>query len=249
MKRITTMILALMAITTFTFAQEEADYVMFENTRFVVKTDKYKEFGEAMAHHNKTYHNDGPYHANVWSITVGEDAGHMVWSMGPCTFAQHDGRPSGDEHMEDWLFNVMPNIKYIDASNFWKMDSKRSYSPEGDARSSKLSIRVYDLEEWQKYRFKELLAKVVKVYEEKKYEHSLGIYWSEFNVDAEEDVAIVFGFDKWAWFDKDPNFMADFEEVHGKGSWFKLMEELRGTVKGVKDEVWEIVPSISGDTE
>ncbi len=249
MKKITTMILAVLAMTAFTFAQEEESYTMFDNTRFVVKSDKYKEFGKAMAHHNKTYHSGGPYHANVWNIVIGEDAGHMVWSMGPCTYTQHDDRPDGEEHMEDWLGNVMPNIKYIESSNLWKMDDKLSYSPEGDARSSKLSIRVYDLEDWQSYRFKELLTKVIEVYKEKEYEHTLGTYWSQFDVKADEDVAIVWGFNDWAFFDNDSKFMADFEDVHGKGSWFKFLEELRGSVKGAKDEVWEIVPQISGDME
>lgn len=245
MKRMTTMLLALMALATFTFAQEEADYVMFENTRLVVKTDKYKEFGKAMAHHNKTFHSDGPFHANIWNVSIGEKAGQMIWSMGPCTFAQHDDRPFGNEHMEDWLYHVMPTIKYIDGSNMWKMDKDHSYNPE-NARSSKLSIRVYDLEDWQHYRFKELLAKVVAVYKEKNYEWTFATYWAAFDVESDEDVAIVWGFDKWAWFDKDSKFMADFEEVHGKGSWFKFLEELRGTVKGAKDEVWEIVPELSG---
>lgn len=246
MRRFTTTILAIMAFVAFTFAQEDENYVMFENSRFVVKTDKYKEFGKAMAHHNKTYHSgDSPYHANVWSVSVGADAGHIVWSMGPCTFAQHDGRPSGSEHMEDWMFNVMPNIKYHDGTNMWKMDKDHSYNPK-NVRSTKLSIRVYDLEDFQGYRFKEILSKVIEVYKEKEYEETLGTYWSQFDTEANEDVAIVWGFDKWAWFDKDSKFKADFEEVHGEGSWFKFLEELKGCIISAKDEVWELIPELSG---
>ena len=248
MKRFTIIFLALMAITVFSLAQEEESYIMFENTRFVVKTDKYKEFGKAMANHNKTYHADGPYHANVWSVAVGENAGQIVWSMGPCTYAEHDNRPSGKEHMEDWLFNVMPNIESTNGSNFWKMDKEYSHMPEEQV-ATKLSIRVYDIEDWQGYRFKEILKKVLKVYKEKDYEWSFGAYWSEFDVNADEDVAIVWGFEKWAWFDKDPQFKKDFEEIHGKGSWQKFLEELRGTIKGSKDEVWELIPELSGSGE
>jgi len=248
MRKLTLTFLAIVALTAFTFAQEDESYTMFDNTRLVVKTDRYKEFGKAMANHNKTYHNEGPYHANVWSVSVGEDAGQIIWSMGPCTYTEHDGRPSGKEHMEDWLFNVMPNVKYIDESNFWKMDKDRSYNPEGKG-STKLSIRVFDIENYQSYRFKELLNKVVEVYSEKKYEWTFGTYWSQFEVNADEDVAIVFGFDKWAWFDEDRKFKNDFEEVHGEGSWQKFREELRGTVKGSKGEVWELIPELSGDGE
>ncbi|MCF6341626.1 MAG: hypothetical protein L3J31_02320, partial [Bacteroidales bacterium] len=74
MKRITLTFFAALAMTIFTFAQEDESYTMFENTRLVVKTDKFKEFGKAMTHHNKTYHSGGPYHANVWSVSGGEKA-------------------------------------------------------------------------------------------------------------------------------------------------------------------------------
>ena len=246
MRRITILTMAILAFTTFSFAQEEESYVMFENTRMAVKTDKYKEFGKAMAHHNKTYHSEGPYHANVWNIAIGEDAGQIVWSMGPCTFEQHDHRPDGSEHMEDWLYNVMPNIKYIASSNMWKRDDKLSYSPN-DEGNTKLSIRVYDIKDWQGYRFKELLSKAMEVYKANSYDWSFQTYWPEFDAIPGEDVALVWGFDTWAYFDKDMNFMKDFEKIHGEGSWFKFIEELRGTVESSKDEVWELVPEISGD--
>lgn len=248
MKKFTTIILAVMAFTTFALAQEEEGYVMYENTRLVVKTDKYKDFGKAMAHHNKTFHADGPYQANVWNVTVGAKAGQLIWSMGPCTFSQHDERPGGSAHMQDWLFNVMPNIKYTDGSNMWKMDDKYSYSPEG-SNFSKLNIRVYDIKEFQAYRFKELLGKALQVYIDKNYDWSFSTYWPEFDTEADEDVALVWGFDKWSWFDKDSNFKKDFEEIHGEGSWEMFIDELKGTVKGTKDEVWELVPKLSGAGE
>jgi len=245
MKRITTLTMALLAFTIFAFAQEEESYVMFDNTRLAVKTDKYKEFGKAMAHHNKTYHADGPYHANVWSVAVGENAGQMIWSMGPCTFAQHDGRPDGTEHMEDWLYNVMPNVKYIDGSNLWKRDKELSYTPEG-LNDDKLSIRVYDIKDWQGYRFKEILEMAFEVYKQKEYSWSFQVYWPEFDAVPGEDVALVWSFSEWAWFDQESNFKKDFEEVHGAGSWYKFIEELKGTVNSTQDEVWVLVPELSG---
>jgi len=246
MKKFTVLMMAVFAFTVFSFAQEEEkSYVMYENTRLVVKSDKYKEFKEAMAHHNKTYHAEGPNHANVWSVSVGEDAGQIIWSMGPCTFEQHDHRPDGSDHNDDWTNNVLPTIKYVDGSNMWKRDDKLSYSPEG-ATSSKLSIRVYDLKDWQGYRFKELLEKALEVYKVNSYDWTFSTYWPRFNTVEGEDVALVWGFNEWAWFDKDSNFKKDFEAVHGEGSWFKFIEELRGTVESSKDEVWEIIPELSG---
>lgn len=246
MRRITILTMSFLAFAFFAVAQESNDYVMFENTRLQVKTDKYKEFGKAMAHHNKTYHSGGPYHANIWMVSVGEKAGQMVWSMGPCTFSQHDHRPDGSEHMEDWLYNVMPTIKYIDGSNMWKRDSKLTYTPEG-AKNSKLSIRVYDIKDWQGYRFKELLKMAFEVYKTKEYAWSFSVYWPEFDAVPGEDVALVWGLESWSWFDNDSNFKKDFEEVHGEGSWYKFIEELKGSVEDTTDEVWELIPELSGN--
>lgn len=248
MRRFIISFLAVLAFTAFSFAQEDESYTMFENTHMVVKTDRFKEFNKAMADHNKKYHAEGAYYANFWMVSVGANAGDFVWSMGPCTYSDLDSRPTGKDHMEDWLYNVMPNVKYIKETNYWKLDEKHSYNATA-GNNTKLSIRIYDLEDWQEYRFKELLKKVVEVYTEKKYEWNFGTYWSQFNVQDDEDVAIVFGFDKWAWFDKDPQFKNDFEEIHGEGSWQAFREELRGTIKGVKDQVWEMIPELSGSVE
>ncbi|NOX86967.1 MAG: hypothetical protein GXO86_13575 [Chlorobi bacterium] len=250
MKRLSILFLALAALTATSSAQEKENYMMFENTRLVVKTDKYKEFGDAVSKHNKKYHAEGPFHANVWLVSVGANAGQFVWSMGPATYTDLDSRPNGKDHTEDWTQNVMPNVKHVVETNFWKNDKKLSYNPDPENRvSSKLSIRVFDLNDWQGYRFKELMQKVVKVYNEKKYDWTLNTYWSEFDVNTDEDVAVVWGFEKWAWFDKDPQFKKDFEEVNGEGSWENFMEELRGTIRGTKDEVWELIPEMSGTVE
>jgi len=181
-------------------------------------------------------------------VSVGENAGEFVWSMGPCTYSDLDSRPSGKDHMEDWTQKVMPNVKYIKETNYWKLDEEYSYNPDNKG-ASKLSIRIFDIEDFQGYRFKEVLKKVMKVYAEKNYDWTFGTYWSEFDVHADEDVAIVWGFEKWAWFDKDTKFMKDFEEIYGEGSWQNFIEELRGTVKGTKDEVWELIPELSGSSE
>jgi hypothetical protein len=248
MKRITILLMAFLAFSTCSFAQEDESYTMFDNTRIVVKTDKINEFGAAMAEHNKKYHNDGPYHANVWSVTVGENAGDFIWSMGPCTFTELDGSPDGEDHLKDWVSNVMPNVERLNGSNMWRLDTKHSYILDDDGEgSSKLSISVFDIKDDQAYRFKDILDRVLKVYKEKDYKYSFTTYWPQFTTNSEEDVAIVSGFDKWARFDEDRNFKKDFIEVNGEGSWDNFLKDLRGTINGSKDEVWVLVKELSGE--
>lgn len=250
MKKHSILFLAIMVFSVFTFAQDDGDYIMFENSRFVVKTDKYVEFSKAIANHNKTWHANGPAHVNIWYVAVGKNAGDMIASGGPLTFTDVDNMSFGKDHMEDWLKNVMPNIKYMKETNYWKMDKKHSYSPEGqDGRSTKLSIAVYDLKPYNSYRFKAILDQVIKVYQDKKYDRGISVYWPEFNIMSEQDVAIVWPFENYASFDEDNKFKADFQEVHGEGSWQSFLDELRDVIDGRSDEVWELIPELSGAGE
>ncbi len=91
MKHFTLTLLAVISVAFMAFSQSNP--AMFENTYLMVKSDKYKEFGEAMANHNKEFHSGGPYHANVWMVLTGQYVGSMVWSMGPCSFTHLDSRP------------------------------------------------------------------------------------------------------------------------------------------------------------
>ena len=248
MKRFTFLIAALLGFTAFTFAQ--TDYTMFDNTYLTVKPDKYKEFNKAMSEHNKKFHSgNGPRYANVWWINSGTNAGSFVWSMGPVTYTDMDSfDESNQEHLNDWLYNVMPTIRSIGESNTWKRKDELSYAMD-EENFNKLNIILYDIESWQGYRFKKILEMVKKVYETKKYPHSFSVYYPEQDMDNGRDVAIVWGFNKWASFDENPKFKKDFEEINGEDSWADLMNEFKATVKGRTSEIWILIPELSGTTD
>ncbi len=248
MKRFTILFIALLGIVAFTFAQ--TDYTMFDNTYLTVKTERYKEFNKAMSEHNKKFHSgDGPRYANVWWVNSGTNAGSFVWSMGPVTYTDMDSFDRlKEEHLNDWMFNVMPTIQSIDESSAWKRKDKFSYNLD-DENFNKLNITFYSIESWQDYRFEKILEMVKNVYETKKYEHTFSVYYPESDLDNERDVAIVWGFNKWASFDEDPQFKKDFEEINGEGSWTTLMDEYKATVKGRTSEIWMLIPELSGNTD
>ena len=240
-------ILTLIAVVSFGYlAFSQSSPAMFENTYLMVKSDMYKEFGEAMANHNKEFHSGGSHHVNVWMVMTGHYVGSVVWSMGPCTFAHLDSRPDSKEHMEDWLYNVMPSVQKVKETGYWKRAEKISYTAE-DSTFSKLLITVYELDDWQEYRFKEILGKVAEVYQAQKYDHSFHVYFPVFDLPHGRDVAIVWGFREYAVFDEDMNFKADFEEMHGEGSWQKVMDEYKSIVIDAVDEIWEYAPDLSGE--
>lgn len=246
MKRLSLIIIALFVTAVFAFSQE--NYYMFENTYIYVKPDKQKEFSEAMAKHNKEFHADGPYHASVWLVTGGQYSGAVVNSMGPVTFSELDSRPSSEEHNEDWMENVMPYVKKIVETGYWKRADKLSYASENE-NSSKLLITVYDVEQWQGYRFRDVMEKVSEVYKDKASEHSFSVYMPAFDMPNGRNAATVWGFDKFAAFDEDRNFKEDFEKVHGEGSWQKVLDEYRAVVKGSVEEIWTLAPGMMAPTD
>jgi len=233
----------------FGFSQEaDTEYKMYEMIYIKPKTDKLKELGEAMAKHNKTYHNEKPYTAYIWMAQTGPHTGEWVWVMGPLTFTDLDSRPETTEHLEDWRDNVMPYVKDVSEGEYWKYDDKVSYNPEGSF-SGKEVWTLYDIKPFEGYRFTALLEKVVEVYKEKDYPNYFQVYRSQFSSGSGRDVAIGFGFKNWAFFDEDDHFWKDYEEVHGEGSKWKFFEEYRDVVESSYDEVSEYIPELSGGVD
>jgi hypothetical protein len=142
----------------------------------------------------------------------------------------------------------MPNVHKIRETGYWKRADKISYTAE-DSVFSKLLITVYDLDDFQSYRFKEIVGKVAEVYRDKKYEHTFHCYFPAFDMPNNRDAAIVWGFNKYAVFDEDFKFKNDYEEIHGEGSWQMVMDEYKSIVKKSVDEIWEYVPDLSGKSE
>jgi hypothetical protein len=143
----------------------------------------------------------------------------------------------------------MPNVQKIRETGYWKRNDKISYTPPEDSLFSKLLITVYDIDDWQSYRFKEIVGKVTEVYEENNYDHSFHTYFPAFDMPNNRDAAIVWGFNKYAAFDEDPKFKADFEKLHGEGSWQTVMDEYKSIINKSTDEIWELIPDMSGKVE
>ncbi|MEZ5196672.1 MAG: hypothetical protein R2764_09800 [Bacteroidales bacterium] len=244
MKKPTTLIIALLAFAFMGIAQE-SDYKMWEMMYIKPKYDKLKELGEAMANHNKKFHNEDPHKASIWMAQTGPHTGKWVWVMGPCKFSDLDHRPDDSDHMEDWRDNVMPYVMDISEGEYWKLDDKVSYMPDGSF-SGKEIWTVYDIAPFDGYRFTALLEKVVEVYKQKSYPNYFEVYRSQFQSGSGRDVAISFGFKTWAFFDEEDNFWKDYEEVHGEGSKWKFFEEYRDVVVSSYDEVSEYIPELSG---
>ncbi len=235
---------AIIALTGFSQEEEKKTYKMYELLYLTPKTDKLEELGEALAAHNKKFHTEAPHQAHVWMINTGPHTGDLVWVMGPMTFTDMDSRPDDEDHGKDWMTTVMPHVKKLSDGEYWKLDDKLSYSPEGSFTGKEIWT-VYDVVPFEGYRFKALLENVVKVFREKNYPNYFQVYNSQFDGGNGHDVAIGFGFKNYAFFDEEDKFWDDYEEVHGEGARWKFFEEYREVVKSSYDEVSHYVPEMS----
>ena len=52
-------------------------------------------------------------------------------------------------------------------------------------------------------------------------------------------------FDKWAEMDRDDTLAADYEEVHGEGSWRLFLEEIEEIVLHSEEEFHTLLPELS----
>ena len=228
-------------------AQDDAPpLTMYDNLLITPQKDKIMELTENIAAHNKKYHNEGPYSVNVYRIISGPDNGKMIWSMGPCNFGHLDENPGGEEHNTDWVKNVIPLTEDVSHHGFWNRNDKLSYFMEG-ATYPKLRIRNIDLKRGEQYRFNKLMANIRDVYAAKKYKAAHAIFNRRLASSDGKDIAVIFGYGSWSELDSG-GLSADYEEVHGEGSWQLFLEEIEGCVESVDDELWQWMGDMSADT-
>ena len=226
-------------------AQES--YTMYETMYIKPKASQEKAFGDALAAHNTKFHSSGANSVMIQWVAVGASAGEYVWVMGPTTFTDLDSRPSNEGHDDDWN-KVMQYVDEISDVEYWKRDESLSYTPEGWEGTPKLHIRLWDVKTGHEEELNGFLKKVAENFSKHSYPRSWHIYRNQFNTGNGRDVAAVSGFTNWADFDEESNWVKDFEELHGEGSWTKAVELMEKITK-MTEEVREGRPELGGLAE
>ncbi|GGK59748.1 MULTISPECIES: hypothetical protein [Flavobacteriaceae] len=238
---IATLVFALM-VTTFTVnAQEEKEsYAMVEVTYMKAKIGMEKAFEAAVKSHNEKYHKEGVFKASLDLIITGKETGWYAWIMGPCTFSDLDKRPNDSAHGNDWDKNVSPNVLEYGRNEFWRYNSKLSYSGNSPDSPKLENIWFIDLKKGQGYKFREFIEKVKKAHE-KRGEGSLNVYNNQFRDDEGRDVAIVWGYNNWAEMDDDNGGIKKYyEEIYGEGSWTNALKDWDNSIDSINSQVWRI---------
>lgn len=229
------LLLFLLCIPLIAFSQEEPQANLYEVVNIQVIPGKEKAFEAAVKAHNKKFHPEGGDHyARLFYNINGPSGGAYSWILGPTSWTAMDNRPDEGEHNDDWN-KVVAFVEKFESPTYWKFSDKLSQTIENVSPPKRL-IWAYDIKRGQGARWAELIGKVKEVYEAKRPEEHFWVVWNEFaDTKSGMDAVIIFAFDKWSWMDRESNFIKDYEEVHGEGTWYAFLDEFMDTIDGRVD--------------
>lgn len=232
-------------------AQEDTSYEMWEDMMFTPDNTKLKILQDNIRKHNETYHKSGPHKATVYNIATGPNAGKIVWEMGSLTYADLDTRPKAAGHDEDWRDNVSPYIAKVHTTEYWKSDKKLNNTAMLDGDNSKypiLLVRYYEVVDGPTPGVNTFFERVSKTVKSLAGVNPWGVYYNEFRQgDLGRHIATFSFFPNWASFDKDLNWVENFDKVNGKDASQNQNDLLDTTFKNSWDEIWVYDAHMSGD--
>ncbi|MBT8195693.1 MAG: hypothetical protein KJO64_04660 [Bacteroidia bacterium] len=235
------LIIILLMLPFFAFSQDKKEPSLYEVFNMTVKQGQEDAYEAAVKAHNAKFHpEDGMYHARLFYNLNGPSAFKYSWVMGPTNYGAMDNRPAKGAHDDDWA-KVTAMVEHTDAPTYWMLDRELSHLVDNDAHVKRI-IWMYDVKSGEFETFKELCAKVKKVYVEKRPTEGFVVVFNEIaDTKAGMDAAILFPFDKWGWLDRESNFKTHYEEVHGANSFEPFLKSFRSVINGRVDWMREMV--------
>jgi hypothetical protein len=219
------------------FAQSGQDMQAIEAQMMMPKRGMEDKFEAAVLAHNKKFHPDGPYAAALRKIEYGPKTGWYVWVMGPVPFTSLDTRPTKENgHQEDWDKNIDPLVESYGPTNLMGYHPELSYGLDLFKKAKHYELWMVDLKDGQYYRFKALCEKLRKVYE------SMGntaflVMDNQLHEQKGTDVALIWSFNSYSDWQKDPGPKAAYEKAYGEGTWDLMIRDWMDIINGYTSEI------------
>lgn len=219
-------------------AQQSGTSMVIESMPLKPKRGMEEKFEAAVLAHIKKFHPDGGnYTAALRMIEYGPQAGWYVWVMGPVPYTSLD-KPLGKEngHKQDWDATIDPLVEEYGGTGLFTFNQDLSFGWDIFKKAKHYELWSVDLKPQQYYRFKDLTAKLKKVYE------TLGttafiVLENNLHFSDGPDIGLIWSFDSYdTWF-KDPGPKATWEKLYGAGSWDNAMQEWMDMVKSYDSEI------------
>ena len=251
-KKVFASILMLFMIVSISFdaqAQSPEPYSMWEDIMLTPDNTKLKILQTNMAAHNKKYHKEAPYTAQVYNIASGPNAGKIIWQMGPMMLSHNDNRPGEGGHDEDWRDNVMPYIKKMHTIEYWRQDDKLTNIEAlagDDATFPILYIRYFEVDQDHGYSMNNVFKQASET--AKSMNLPWGLYYNAFvQGDLGRHVATVNFHKNWTSVETPQKWKESYEKLYGENTWEDFVDSIDDTFTNQWDEIWVYNPKMSGD--
>ena len=226
-----------LAMNTFSQSNPGSTPLVIETLTMMPKRGMEDKFEAAVVAHNKKFHQEGPHFAGLRKIEYGPKAGWYVWVQGPMPYSSLDN-PLGKDggHEADWNSTIDPLVQDYGFAGFMNYNPDLSYGLDIFKKCKHYESWGIDLKPKQYYRFKALCEKLKKVYES---EGKTAFIVLENNLHGKEmaDVALIWTFDSYVDWQKDPGPKATYEKLYGAGSWQTAMDEWMDMINDYNSEI------------
>jgi hypothetical protein len=243
MKRYVSLVLVALGLAMNTYAQSgtAGTPMVIESQMILPKRGMEDKFEAAIIAHNKKYHPAGPYTAGLRKIDYGPRAGWYVWVFGPTSYGSLDTRPTKENgHDVDWTTTIDPLVQEYGSTGLFDLNNDLSYGFDIFLKSKHYELWGVDLKSKQYYRFKALCQKLKKVYE------TLGttafvVLDNDLHAKDGPDVVLIWSFNTYSDWQKDPGPKATYEKLYGEGSWQTAMDEWMDIINSYDSEIRSII--------
>ena len=225
------------AITAFSQSSPE-NSPMAVRTRYILpKRGMEDKFVTAALAHLKKFHADGPTFSRLRRIEFGDKAGWYIVVMGPTAYTTLDhAMPQKAEHDADWSTNVEPFVDQYGPTDLWNFDLDLSSGIDLTKSAKHFEVWNVELKPGQFSRFKDMAGKLKKVYE------SLGnsaflVLENDLHRGGGPDLTLLWTFDTYDGWQKDPGPKAAYEKMYGAGTWEKMLADWNDMVKDYSAEI------------
>jgi hypothetical protein len=227
MRKILSMSIIALCCVSSAFAQTSDDKpsTVLETMYILPKRGMDDKLEAAIKAHDEKFHPAGPYAASLRKVEYGDKAGWYVWVFGPTTYSAIDTRPAKDKgHADDWSKTVDPLVETYSVPSLWELNTDLSYGLDIMMKSKYREVWNVHLKRGQYYRFKAIAEMLKKSYESTG-NTAFVIYNNPLHTSNNGDVAIVWGFNTYSDWSKDPGIKKAYEKLYGEGSWQHMLDE------------------------
>lgn len=223
-------------------AQDDDSYVMYQTIQLKAKSGHQQQLRDGLQAHNEKYHTEGSEAVSVWNIRSGPNATGMSWVKGPITWSSLD-TPLTEDHLNDWLKNVDAHAE-VGEFGYWRLVNGMTYAPEG-FKAAVMRIRWFELLPGKEDDAREIFERIFEVYRKENLDLGLHVFENQADWDGERSWGVLWQHDSWASMDKDRDWIAKYEALHGDGSWSEFFRDWGEAAEFKGTQLNSLIPELS----